>query len=398
MNARERMRIAMAKGVADRVPLMCQLALGHYFVHTSYDAIDIWHDSETFARALVDLQRRYGFDGILVNLPGRSPDWRRHVTKIESDPASAGGRRVLWSNGSFTVVPSDDNPHVYIAEGERRFPDFDEIDPERLYYMEPHDLSGVTYPYSWGFSREPAPPGDDGFFPPWQCATLRKVRELTAGEVSIHSEVFSPFSQLMEMLDHSAALMALVLDEGKVKAILERFAEGAVCLANLYAGAGCDALLVSSAFVGAGFLSREHYARFELPYVQRIVQGIRARHPTLPLYLHTCGAIGDRLDLMEQTGVDGIDTFDPPPLGTIELRDAVERLGQRLFIKGNIDPVHTLLRGTPDDVRAAALERLEIAKPGGAYILSSACSVPPRTDGANILQLRAAVEEAGSYA
>ncbi|MGE5198651.1 MAG: uroporphyrinogen decarboxylase family protein, partial [Rhodospirillaceae bacterium] len=114
-------------------------------------------------------------------------------------------------------------------------------------------------------------------------------------------------------------------------------------------------------------------------------------------YTHTCGAIGDRLDLMEETGTDGIDTLDPPPLGTVELADAKRQLGRRLFIKGNLDPVGTLLNGTPESCFAAALDRLAAAKAGGGYILSSACSAAPHTPPENIAQLARAVEEAGQY-
>jgi uroporphyrinogen decarboxylase len=61
----------------------------------------------------------------------------------------------------------------------------------------------------------------------------------------------------------------------------------------------------------------------------------------------------------------------------VELEDAVRVLKGRAFIKGNIDPVHTLLNGDPDKVREAVLHRLRVAAPGGGYILSSACSVAP---------------------
>lgn len=386
------MRVAMARGRPERTPLMCQLALGHYFLNTEHDAIDIWHDSEAFALALVELQRRYAFDGILVNLPGRDPGWRDAILEVREE--AEGVRLIHWKNGTFTLLPQDDNPHVFAGEDDRGLPSFDELDPERLFYVEPHDLSGVKYPWSWSFSGEPAPLGGPEFFPEWQLDTLRRVLALTEGKVSVHGEIFSPFSQLMELLDHTVGLMSLVLDPGKVRAILERLTEGAICLGRMYADAGCDALLVSSAFVGGGFLSRDHYERFELPCLGRIVQELAARHPELPVYVHTCGAIGDRLDLIEASGVAGIDTFDPPPIGNVELADAVERLGQRLFIKGNLDPVNTLLLGTREDVRAAALERLAIAAGRGAYILSTACSVPPRTPAENILELRAAVEEA----
>ena len=50
MTSRERMAVAMRHGTPDRVPVMCQLALGHYFLRSGEDAIDIWHDGEAFAR------------------------------------------------------------------------------------------------------------------------------------------------------------------------------------------------------------------------------------------------------------------------------------------------------------------------------------------------------------
>lgn len=390
VTSRQRMAAAMAREVPDRPPLMCQLALGHYFLQTDADEIDIWHDTRAFARALVELQRRYAFDGILVNLPGRDPRWRSYVQGIDSD--EEGNRVVRWPDGRVTVAPPDDNPHVYLDDGAAFTVSFEDVDPEGLFYVEPHDLSGVTYPYSWGFDGEPAAVGGPDFFPPWHMDTLRAVRELAGPDVSVHAELFSPFTQLMELVGYTQGLMALLIDEGKAKAVLERLAEGAACLGGLYAAEDVDAVLVSSAFVGGGFISRDHYQAFEAPYLSRVVEGVKAARPDLPVYVHTCGAIGDRLDLMEGTGVDGIDTLDPPPIGTVDLADALDALGKRVFIKGNLDPVHTVLQGTPEDVKKAALGRLELAAPGGAYVLSTACSVPPATPPENLAALIEAVE------
>ena len=94
----------MRLGTPDRVPVMCQLSLGHYFLHSGLDAIDIWHDTDAFAEALVRLQERYGFDGILVNLPGRDPGCgaarsggvgisMRPTAAASSAGRTAGGRR-----------------------------------------------------------------------------------------------------------------------------------------------------------------------------------------------------------------------------------------------------------------------------------------------------------------
>jgi len=390
---RERMRVAMARGEPDRAPVMCQLALGHYFLHTDEDEVDVWHDTEAFARALVALQRRYAFDGILVNLPGRDPEWRRHIRSVDSD--RDGNRVIHWVDGRRTVAPPDDNPHVVLHDGNAFHASFEALEPEALFYVEPHDLSGVTYPATWSWGAEVAPPGGPDFFPPWQFDTLRRVRALAGPDVSVHAELFSPFSQFMDLVGYTEGLMALLIDAGRAHAVLERLAEGAACLGSLYAREDVDAVLVSSAFVGAGFISRDHYSAFEAPYLRRIVHAIREARPDLPVYVHTCGAIGDRLDLIEGTGVDGIDTLDPPPIGTVELGDALARLGKRVFIKGNLDPVGTVLRGTPDAVREEALGRLRLAAPGGAYVLSTACSVPPGAPPANVAALAEAVEEYG---
>jgi uroporphyrinogen decarboxylase len=153
-------------------------------------------------------------------------------------------------------------------------------------------------------------------------------------------------------------------------------------------------VLLSSAYAGAGFISRRHYERFVLPYEHTIIDALKAEFPGRPVYTHTCGAIGDRLDLMLQTGTHGIDTLDPPPLGTVDLADAVARLAGRVFIKGNVDPVNTILRGTAGDCYRDARQRIAIAGRNGGYILSTACSVPPHAPPENILQLVRASEDA----
>ena len=374
MNSKQRVRAAMELKEPDRVPVFCQLSAGHYMLHSGLPAIQVWFDPETWAEAQVRLQRRYGFDGILVNMPGRPGNWESYIDRIEE---GAGEQLVWWKNGSFSKVPHDDNAHYYQADGSRFFPTFEEVDPELLYYAEPWDISDITYPYTWGFDNEPRPV--ESFFPDYLEDTLRYVIDKAGPDVSIHAEVFSPFSQFLELLNYETALMALLDDPEKTKDCLQALTHGAIDLGRRRASIGADALLVSSAFAGNGFLSREHYQEFVLPYEKQLVDGIKETHADLPVYIHTCGGIGDRLDLQMEAGFNGIDTLDPPPLGTVELPEARSQTLGKAFIKGNIDPVNTLLLGDREAVREAVDERLRICKPAGGYILSTACSVAPPT-------------------
>jgi len=391
MNSKERMKQAMELKEPDRIPVMCQLAMGHYFLHSGVDPMSVWYASEGFAKALIRLTERYRFDGILINLPGRYPDYEKHIQTIEQGE----GRNIIrWKNGNFTAFPDDDNPHYFLADGTRAFPAFEEINPEDLFYVEPWDISAITYPFTWGFEHEPCPFED--FFPDYHFDTIKLVRSKVSSDLSIHTEIFSPWSQFLELLDYEQGLTAIHMDAEKVKACLDRLTEGAADLGRKQAALGVDAILISSAFAGAGFISLKHYEEFVLPYEKKVITAIK-KEKNIPVYTHTCGSIGDRLELMRETRTDGIDSLDPPPLGTVRLDEAKEKLEGQLFIKGNVDPVNTLLNGSPDQIKQAVERAINIGKPGGGYILSSACSVPPQTPPDNLELLVPLAEEFGRY-
>lgn len=402
--SRTRMAIAMKKGVPDRVPVMCQLSIGHYLLNTDVTPARMWFSSEGFAEALVALQRRYRFDGILINLPGHPEDWTREIARIEERPDA---EVVHWKDGSHTVCPRTDfavqyrqNPATgeFLADNRLRLP-IEDVDPGRLFYENPHTCGGLKYPYFYyDIGRgERIPDHPDEWFPEYEWRTIELVREMTGGTVSVHGEIFSPFTQLMELLGYENALVALLTHPEKCRDILGRYAEGCVYYGRELARRGADAVLMSSAFAGGGFISRAMYGEFVLPFEKAVWDGVRAGFPDIPCYTHTCGAIGDRLDLMEATGLDGIDTLDPPPLGTVELDRAKAQLGNRVFIKGNLDSVNTLLLGSRDNARADIIRRIGWGKPGGAYILSTACSVAPRVEPDRLEMMAGLCEEYGRY-
>ncbi|MHB8951723.1 MAG: uroporphyrinogen decarboxylase family protein [Pirellulaceae bacterium] len=388
MNSRQRVRAAMGHAAVDRVPVMCQLSVGHYLLNTHVCPVDLWFTSEGFAEALVTLQRRYRFDGILINLLGTDPDWRKDVRRIET--AADGSQTVHYGNGDTAQCPADDNVHHFTVGNPRR-PTLLEVDPDKVYYDDPHGVGGLKYPFYFGL--DPYQADREHYWPDYLFRTIDLVLAQVAGDVSVHSEVFSPWTQLMELFGYEQTLMYMLDDSAKIHALLESYTQGTIDLACRQALRGVDAVLISSAFAGGGFISPAQYEEFVLPYERRVVEQVRQRG--VAVYTHTCGKIGDRLERMVATGLDGIDTLDPPPLGTVDLADAKRRVGAQIFFKGNIDPVHTLLSKTREEVRQDALWRLRAGSPGGGYILSSACSVSPRVPPENLTVLVESSEEFG---
>jgi uroporphyrinogen-III decarboxylase len=392
MDSKERIRRAMRHEPVDRVPVMCQLSIGHYLLNTQVKPAELWFTSEGFARALVTLQRRYRFDGILINLPGRDPGWMHDVERI--DTAADGSQEVFFCSGDVARCPADDNVQHFPAGGRPR-PTIDQVDPEKLYYDDPHCVGGLKYPFYFGIEpaveHSPQPADRSAWWPDYLFRTLDLVLAEAGQTVSVHAEIFSPFTQLMELFGYEQGLMYLIDEPDNCRAILAAYTEGAADLGVRYAQRGADAVLISSAFAGGGFISPRQYEEFVLPYEAEVVRRI---HSTgVPVYTHTCGRLGDRLELLADTGTDGIDTLDPPPLGSVDLKDAKRRVGQRVFFKGNIDPVNTLLKKSREEVRRDALYRLQVGSPGSGYILSSACSVSPRVPPENLTVLVEASEE-----
>jgi uroporphyrinogen-III decarboxylase len=393
MNSKQRVLAAMNHEKPDRVPVMCQLALGHYFLNCDYSPSEIWFDSETFAKALVDLQQRYEFDGILVNLPGRPVDWKNN---LKSSKTINNSEHLYWKSGLETIVPPDDNPQTYqLGQVPLERADYKTVDVNdpATYRLTGYIWNTWHMPQLWDIDLH-SDLSDPAAYPVWFTSTLEKTRQL-APDVSVHVEVFSPFTHFMELLGYEQALMALLDEPRKCHEVLAAFTQQVLAQVKLYAGCGPDAILVSSAFAGAGFISRQMYKEFVIPYEDQVFRAI-CGHGSKS-YVHTCGAIGDRLDLMSETSVDGIDTLDPPPLGTVELRQAKSKYGERFFFKGNLDAVNEMLNADDQTFEQAVKERIIIGKTGSGYILSSACSVAPHVKPERLKILAALAKKFGQY-
>ncbi len=372
MNSKERMRLAMKGEKPDRVPLMCQLALGHIYKNAGISPVDYWYDSKGFAEGFITMAERYRFDGILINISGVNPDLRKGVLSVSE---SGKGNVVLWKNGMKTFMPADDDPRPLERDLPAVTKNISEIDVDQVYALTSADE-----------------------LPPYYLDILDCVMDRKRNDLSIHGEVGTAFERFLLLLGNfEGGLMALLDNPDKCMEIMKKINRDIVMRALVQCDRGIDALKLSSPLAGAGFIPRSMYEQFVLPFESELVRSVKERYD-IPCYMHTCGRIGDRLDLIADTGVDGIECLDPAPIGDVDLEKAVETIGTRVFIKGNLDSVNELMDHTPAEIMEIARKRLEIGmKTEKGYILSSACSVSPRVTPENMAVLCEAVEKYGKY-
>ena len=371
---RERVKAAMDLGMPDRVPLMCQLSIGHMLLQLGVSPVEFWHDVAAFTDGLLKLREIYDFDGILVSLHGHDPEWR---TGIRERKKTVEGEEVVWKDGTRMLCLFDDLPQPMSEEPPKPLiATMNDADlPDNLDYI----------PVSQGLR----------FFihPDHKFDIFSLLKEKVGLEYSLHGEITSPFDYFLDFFGHQAALLNLINEPEKSKRVLAHFTRLIKQLAVEMCSVGIDAIKVSSPFAGAGFISPKFYREFVFPFESDIARVVRQNN--VHIYTHTCGAVSDRLEMMFEAGVSGIECLDPPPLGNVELEDAKRRTKGRGFIKGNVDSVNTLLLGTKEDILTDARKRIEIGKEGGGYIFSTACSVAPRVERNKLLLLREAVDKWG---
>jgi len=379
--SRTRLAAAMRLEKPDRVPVMCQPSWGFVMRQLpELDPIDVWHNhGGALARAFCEISLRFGFDGVLIPAVGAAPLDERTVRRIDRTPAE--GPVVYFHNGDSCVYCRNDLPRYTHATPPEQ--DIGAVDPlavdERLSYHPPAPRLRM-----W-LAR-----GGAG-----RVAELTQARALIGDELSLHGAAYSPEDYLIDLLGAEDAMVALLTEPEKAHALLQRFAAAVAGHAREQIAAGADAINVSAPWAGQSFVSPAIYRGLIAPAQAIVVQA--CREAGVPSYCHTCGAIGDRLELIVDTGFDGIECLDPPPLGNVELADAVVRIGHRAFIKGNIDPVHVLLNGTPAAIREDVRRRIEIGLTAPGFILSTACAIAPGTPAAHVALLRELVDRYGRY-
>jgi len=375
MTSKERVAAAMDLRPTDQVPLMCQMSIGHMLLQLKVSPAEFWFDPHVFADGLLRLREQYSFDGILISLHGHNPDWRRDVRarRMTDD-----GEDVLWKNGDVTHCLYNDLPR-FTPHAPVRPPTFSTFSLEQL----PKTLQYIPVSGGLHFSLDTGHLFD----------VIVDIVGRAGAEYSIHGEITSPFDYFLDLFGYEEGLIAMVDDAGKCKKILQHFTDLVRELAIAMCATGIDAIKVSSPFAGSSFISPEFYKIFVLPFERQIIEAVRSQG--VHIYIHTCGAIGDRLDLMLESGTSGLECLDPPPLGNVALDEAFEVLGGKAFIKGNVDSVNILLRGTEEEIVSDARRRLQIGKTQSGFILSTACSIAPAVPAENILLLKKAVERWG---
>lgn len=223
---------------------------------------------------------------------------------------------------------------------------------------------------------------------PGRDADIRVACQMPNDNLAICGGVLGPFTCAWLLMGYETICLAMYDDPGIVTACCKFAVDYGKEAARLSVAAGCDAMWISDDFGDshAGFLNSDMFREHVLPYFNELVDCIH--NLGVPVLLHSCGCVNQYLDDLAQTKIASIHPLQRT--AKMDLRAVKEKYGKRFCIIGNIDSSRTLPYGKPAAVEAEAKEAIEIAAPGGGYILASDHSLHDGIPMENILALREA--------
>jgi len=172
--------------------------------------------------------------------------------------------------------------------------------------------------------------------------------------------------------------LALLVEEPEfIDYLCEKTLAQEISRIRRFARAGGDAVFIDDSLASSDMISPTHYERHSVPYVRAMVDEIhRLGHKA---FLAHWGGISDRLDQVASTGADGL-LMECSMKGYVnDVATVIERIGDRMTVCANIDPVGILQDGTDEELEAEVRRQVAAGRRGRGFIITIASPITPRT-------------------
>ncbi len=213
---------------------------------------------------------------------------------------------------------------------------------------------------------------------------LRSVELLakTHGEqYPVIAGVSGPFTTLGQMIGIEQLMMASVLCPQRLEELVKLITPSFKAYIQSLADAGADIITMAEGLGSSNMIEPSLFPQLIGQHLDCLTS-VKGAYSVL----HTCGDARLILEMMADTGVDGISLEN-----AVDPHVAVEMVGKRTVLIGNIGTVGPLMLGTPVSVALAAQNCLE----AGFDIIAPGCGLPLSTPNENLEALVAAVKKQG---
>lgn len=396
------------KGTPDRVPVPLSVAEGYPVSRAALTPYDAMYDFDRIVDAFVDFHQTFQPDGMVsplsVTIPGKAfelIDYKLYSWPGHGVPKHAGYQynEAEWmlaeEYDAFIADPSDFLLRTYlprIAEGLSGFAKLGTVLDPGVMVFSTGFLAGWADPEVQASVQNAVAAGKE------VAAWLGKLYPLMGRLMGDGFPPFfqgateAPFDYLGDNLRGTKhILMDLHRHPREVLAACDRLAPLMIrWVTEKATPASCPGVFIPLHKGADGFMSMEQFKTFYWPSLLKVIVGLNDEGFTPILFAE--GAYGSRLETI---------AADLPPGKTVwyfdrtDMARAKETVGKVACIQGNV-PLSLLHAGTPTEVTEYCRRLIEVAAPGGGFMLDIG-AVMQQGKEENLLAMRQAAEEYGVY-
>ncbi len=189
-------------------------------------------------------------------------------------------------------------------------------------------------------------------------------------DLFVFAQIGGPVSMLNEMFGMEDYLVYCMTNTKEMGIIGEKVMEYEVAKAKLFLDHDAHAILLADdmAYNTGTFLPPHIMEEIVYPLHKQAVKEIK-KYKNVPVFLHTDGDIRKVMDNIVDCGFDGIQSIQPS--AGMDIAWVKKNYGDNLCLMGNIDLDYIMSYAPIAEVEETVKRTIDIAAPGGGYILST---------------------------
>ncbi len=205
-------------------------------------------------------------------------------------------------------------------------------------------------------------------------SAIQQARDRLGDRGIVRSHPFSPGQgspwQSFCCLFGTEPAILLGMDEPeKLHYMLDAILQKTLQATRLWENTPADMVEVGGGAGSNTVISPDFYREFGLPYDQK--QNELFHQIGIKVVNHFCGGLMKMLELVVESGADGLETMTPPAMGgDCDLAEASRRVGDKLFFIGGFDQNSGFEKGNPALVRKMVFDCFEKTRDHAGYIIA----------------------------
>lgn len=189
---------------------------------------------------------------------------------------------------------------------------------------------------------------------------------------------WGPITTAGYLMGTEEMLMTTFMDPDLVKSLIKKVAPFVAEQQKTMLDSGATVMWMADPTSSEDLISPDMFKEYSYDALKHVISDVRKDHD-VPSFVHICGNTLNIMGMLPEIGTDCF-SFDH----AVDIAEAKKRVGRKMTLMGNIDPVRHMLQGNPSDITDECYRMIDLAGRDGGYIIAPGCETPIASPDENV--------------